>query len=416
VLCILEGLDSLDSKVLKQALQDPHFSVREQAVRLCEGNHADLIVSRIEDESIRVRRQVDFSLGEWKNAETGKALVRLALANANEPRVQLAVKSSALPHAAAMLKHIFSEETKAPTGLLSDLIRFVILQDNLEPLAKVFDEIAAEKDLRRQFILMDGFVDAIEQRNEPLDQFHQRLAKTSERGIRGFETVFSKVRATARDDRADESARVSAIALLLSRDESSIALLEAIETGKLSAVQISPAHRQKLLQHPRPPISTRAKKLLDGINPDRAKVIQRYAGVGDLKGSSKRGKLLFTTNCSVCHSFKGQGNKVGPDLATFSVKPINDWLIGILDPNQAVETTYTTYLVISKDDSAITGVLASETPGALILRTASGQEMTVLRKNLKSVQAIGQSLMPEGLETALKPEAVADLLAYLRNP
>ncbi|SVE51290.1 uncharacterized protein METZ01_LOCUS504144, partial [marine metagenome] len=70
-LCILEGLDSLDSKVLKQALEDPHFSVREQAVRLCEENHADLIVSRIEDESIRVRRQVAFSLGEWQNTEAG---------------------------------------------------------------------------------------------------------------------------------------------------------------------------------------------------------------------------------------------------------------------------------------------------------------------------------------------------------
>ncbi|MBT7923680.1 MAG: c-type cytochrome, partial [Opitutae bacterium] len=290
-----------------------------------------------------------------------------------------------------------------------------------------------------------------------------------------------KVRAIARDDQADESARLSAIALLgrgpteqredinllgnllaaenrpsirkaalntlpklhqpltasvllthwnsyapvdrvavaehlLGRDESAHALLDSIEAGKLSAVQISPAHRQKLLQYPRPAISTRAKKLLGGINPDRAKVIQRYAGVSDLKGSVKNGKLLFTTNCSVCHSFKGQGNKVGPDLATFSVKPINDWLIGILDPNQAVETTYTTYLVISKDDSAITGVLASETPSALILRTASGQEVTVLRKNLKSIQAIGQSLMPEGLETALNPEAVADLLAYLRTP
>jgi putative heme-binding domain-containing protein len=193
-------------------------------------------------------------------------------------------------------------------------------------------------------------------------------------------------------------------------------LLEAIETGKLSAVQISPAHRQKLLQYPHPPIRTRAKKLLGGINPDRARVIQRYAGVGDLKGSSKNGKLLFTTNCSVCHSFKGQGNKVGPDLATFSIKPINDWLAAILDPNQAVETMYTTYLVINKDGSALTGILASETPSTLILRTASGQEMTVLRKNLKSVQALGQSLMPEGLETALKPEAVADLLAYLRTP
>ncbi|MFP6886903.1 MAG: PVC-type heme-binding CxxCH protein, partial [Opitutales bacterium] len=213
-LCILEGLDGLDSKVLKQALEDPHPSVREHAVRVCEGNHAELIASRIEDESIRVRRQVGFSLGEWKDPKAAEALVRLALADADNPRVQLAVKSSSLPHAATMLKQIFADQAKAPTSLISDLIRFAILDDNLGPLAKVFNEIAADKNLQRQFTLMAGFVDAIEQRKETLDQFHQRLTKNSKQGIKGLETVFSKVRATAQDGEAEEGSRVSAVALL----------------------------------------------------------------------------------------------------------------------------------------------------------------------------------------------------------
>ena len=95
---------------------------------------------------------------------------------------------------------------------------------------------------------------------------------------------------------------------------------------------------------------------------------------------------------------------------------MNDWLVGILDPNRAVETIYTAYLVIRKDGSALTGVIASETANALTIRTAAGQETTVLRANLESVRSLGSSLMPEGMESALKPQAVADLLAYLRNP
>ena len=480
-LCILEGLNGLDGKVLKEALADSHPGVREHAVRVCEKEHADLIASRIKDESLRVRRQVGFSLGEWKDPKAAEALVALALANSGEPRIQVAIKSSSLTHAAVMLKIIFQAQAKAPANLLSDLIRFAILDDNLRPLAKVLDETAAEKDLERQFTLMAGFVDAIGQRKESLDQFQERLAKNSKGGIQAIETVFSNVRATAQDEDAEEATKISAIKLLgrgptrqredmgllskllaadklpfirksalnalpklshsltasallaqwnsygpnervgvtdhlLNQDESTDKLLDAIKDGRLTAGQISPAHKQKLLQHPSAPISQKAKSLLGAINANREKVVHAYEKVAKLEGNADSGKLLFKTHCQLCHSFKGEGNKVGPDLTAFSAKPVNDWLIGILDPNRAVETIYTAYLVIRKDGSALTGVIASETANALTIRTAAGQETTVLRENLESVRSLGSSLMPEGMESALKPQSVADLLAFLRSP
>lgn len=39
----------------------------------------------------------------------------------------------------------------------------------------------------------------------------------------------------------------------------------------------------------------------------------------------------------------------------------------------------------------------------------------MLRADIASQQASGHSLMPEGLEAALKPQDVADLIAYLRS-
>jgi len=480
-LCILEGLSGLDDKVLKQALQDLHPGVREHAVRVCEKKHGDLIASRINDESIRVRRQVGFSLGEWRDPQAAEALVSLALANASEPRVQVAIKSSSSPHAAAMLKLLFEAKAKAPADLVSDLIRYAILDDHLSSLTRVLKETAAEKNMERQFTLMAGFVDAIEQRRESLVQFQKRLAKNSKEGIQAIETVFSNVRVTAQDENAEDSTRVSAIKLLgrgptkqredmgllskllaadklpfirkaalsalpklnhslttstllaqwhsygpnervgitdhlLNQDESTDQLLDAIKAGKLTAAQISPAHKQKLIQHPNAPISQKAKDLLGVINANREKVLQAYEKVAELEGKAEKGKLLFKNNCQLCHSFKGEGNKVGPDLTAFSSKPIEDWLVGILDPNRAVETTYTAYLVVRKDGSALTGVIASETANALTIRTAAGQETTVLRENLANVRSLGASLMPEGMESALNPQGVADLLAYLRNP
>ena len=480
-LCILDGLNGLDGKVLKQALADSHPSVREHAVRVCEKEHADLISSRIKDESVRVRRQVGFSLGEWKNPKAAEALVDLALTNSSEPRVQVAIKSSALPHAATMLKLLFQAQGEAPADLFSDLIRYAILDENLGSLTRILKETASEKNLKRQFTLMAGLVDGIEQRKESLDQFQEKLAKNSKDGIQAIETVFSNVRATAQDQDAEDDTRGSAIKLLgrgptrqhedmgllskllaadelpfirksalnalpklshsltapsllaqwksygpservgvtdhlLNQNDSTDKLLDGIKAGKLTASQISPAHKQKLLQHPDAQISQKAKSLLGVINANRDKVVQAYAKVINMKGDADTGKVVFMANCRICHSFKGEGNKVGPDLTAFAAKPVDDWLVGILDPNRAVETIYTAYLVIRKNGSALTGVIASETANSLTIRTAAGQEITVLRENIQSVRSLDSSLMPEGMESALKTQSVADLLAFLRNP
>ena len=59
--------------------------------------------------------------------------------------------------------------------------------------------------------------------------------------------------------------------------------------------------------------------------------------------------------------------------------------------------------------------MAVETPTNLTLRTAIGTEQIILRANIKTLQSTGQSLMPPGLEAALPPAAMADLLVYLRG-
>ena len=46
-----------------------------------------------------------------------------------------------------------------------------------------------------------------------------------------------------------------------------------------------------------------------------------------------------------------------------------------------------------------------------------GQEMeeTILRSDLKELTGSGLSLMPEGLEAGLQPQALADLIAYIKS-
>jgi hypothetical protein len=46
---------------------------------------------------------------------------------------------------------------------------------------------------------------------------------------------------------------------------------------------------------------------------------------------------------------------------------------------------------------------------------ANGLNDTILRNNIESIKSAELSLMPEGWEVALKPQGVADIIAYLMS-
>ena len=144
-------------------------------------------------------------------------------------------------------------------------------------------------------------------------------------------------------------------------------------------------------------------------------MIARYANLAQLQPNLEHGAALFRTTCSACHQFKGVGNAVGPDLATLSGKPLGHWLTAILDPNAALEDKFISYTATLKNKTAHVGVVTVETPTTLTLHTVTGQPHTLLRRDLAKLESNNLSLMPNGLEAALPPQAMADLLGYLRG-
>ena len=58
--------------------------------------------------------------------------------------------------------------------------------------------------------------------------------------------------------------------------------------------------------------------------------------------------------------------------------------------------------------------MIGETGNNITLRTVDGGERAILRSDIQSMKPLGRSLMPEGLEGALKPQDLADLIGYLR--
>ena len=158
-----------------------------------------------------------------------------------------------------------------------------------------------------------------------------------------------------------------------------------------------------------------AGPVLRPSSPDRAKVIASYSGVDGLPPDGGHGKELFVNLCGPCHRLRGEGHEVGPDLAMVMTKDTTWLLNAMLDPGQAVDPRYRGWTLTPKSGEPIDGLISAETANNLVIRVAGGVEQAILRSDIRDLEPRKGSLMPEGFETALKPQDMADLLAWVRG-
>jgi uncharacterized protein len=212
------------------------------------------------------------------------------------------------------------------------------------------------------------------------------------------------------------SARDAAFNLLLSRPPLTSDLLDAIESGAVSASDLSLLHKQRLNEHPSRRLRERARALLakgqQHISEDRQQVLAEFADLAHSSGDAARGKEVFTKNCAICHKLRGEGTAIGPDLSGMAVHGKEQLLVHILDPNRDVEGNYVTYTALVADGLVVSGMLAGESATSVELVDSQGKRHAILREDIDELTRSGASLMPEGFEKQLSREQLADLLAY----
>ena len=134
-------------------------------------------------------------------------------------------------------------------------------------------------------------------------------------------------------------------------------------------------------------------------------------------GSPNRGQSVFfgkASACATCHAVRGTGAHVGPDLSKIaSIRSGRDLLESIVFPSASYARGYEPYLVQTKDRQVHAGILAAETPEAIVLRTPA--EVRIPRSSVKMMRQDRVSIMPQGLDTQLSKEELADLLAFLQT-
>ena len=149
---------------------------------------------------------------------------------------------------------------------------------------------------------------------------------------------------------------------------------------------------------------------------NRLNVINNYSPALALKANPADGKTLFEKNCQACHSYRGKGAKVGPELAGVAGKSQMELLISILDPARDATPDGIAVVVLTKDGRTLSGLLAQETPTKIKLKRAEGLEDSIDRSEIESIRSTGRSLMPEGLEQVISTQQMADLISFLRDP
>jgi len=215
-------------------------------------------------------------------------------------------------------------------------------------------------------------------------------------------------------NRLEPGMRINLASVLLTRSAWIDKLLSAVQADAIPAGEIAPAHQQQLINHSDRSIRDRANAIFGSRKTNRDAVLRSYASVNELGGNAERGAPLYRQSCMSCHRLKGEGNSLGPDLETMSGKPVATLLVAILDPNQTFESRYINYTVTTRNDRELNGIIVAETPNSLTLRNASGADEIVLRSDIKGLTSSRLSLMPEGFEKILKPQNMADLIAYIR--
>nr|WP_161501429.1 PVC-type heme-binding CxxCH protein [Rhodopirellula sp. SM50] len=137
-------------------------------------------------------------------------------------------------------------------------------------------------------------------------------------------------------------------------------------------------------------------------------------------GNAQRGAKLFAnqekSKCTICHLKGEKGVRLGPDLTRIgAIRSERDLLEAIVYPSATIARYHETVNVLTEDGKVVSGLLVKETVDKMFLSSGEGVVQSVEFGEIEEARYSSVSLMPDGLDKILKPEEIADLVAYLKE-
>ncbi len=204
--------------------------------------------------------------------------------------------------------------------------------------------------------------------------------------------------------------------LLLSRTAWTQQLLDQLQQGKLSTVDIQLTHQNRLLGSRNESIAAAARAVFgrDALS-GRGDIVTAHQAVLSLIGSVDRGAVIFKENCQNCHNLEEDQIPVGPDLRSLTDRSPAALLTSILDPSRTVEPRYLSYNIELQSGEILAGVVVREDSNTIVVANADGTRRPILREAIDTIERSTLSIMPVGFETKLKPQDFADVMAFVNQ-
>ncbi|MGH7967937.1 MAG: DUF7133 domain-containing protein, partial [Limisphaerales bacterium] len=432
----------------------------------------DRLQSMADDSDIRVRYQLAFTLGEVKDPNRILALEKIIRRDSGSRWVTAAVLSSLADGAADLFSRLCPDpEFRQATGardFLLELVRITGAKNQPAEINRVVELTDQVRDPELLLSLTRALGDGLRRAGSSL-----LTALGKDRAQR----VFAQSAGFARDSQAGETTRIEAIRLLdaapyaeagpvllqlitstqqrslemaalstlahftdpevgrelvqrwteldaqmrsavvstlLARPERASFLLDAIQAGTIPRSELTTSQLKFLRNHGNSEVRLHAEQVLGPVGADaRQKVVEAFRPALQLTGDAVKGKQIYLERCSSCHRLEGQGFALGPDLVTVKQSGKEKLLGNILDPNREVAPQYIAFDIETKDDESYVGIIGNETTSTLTVMQAFGKKDVIQRTHLRSMRSLGQSLMPEGLETGLTAQDLANLLEFI---
>jgi putative heme-binding domain-containing protein len=215
-----------------------------------------------------------------------------------------------------------------------------------------------------------------------------------------------------------DAEKADAIATLTSRPSFAMALLHAMEAGKIPRRDLSAFAARKLLTFKDPALIAKLTKVWGTLRPaqDKSTLMAKYFGITApealKKADRSHGRLIFSQTCAKCHMLFGEGGKIGPDL-TGSQRANNEYLLTkLLDPSATVAKDYQMTIIATKSGRTLNGIVKEENDKVVTLQTEN-ELVRIPQSEIEAREPSNQSMMPEGQLEKLTEAEVRDLFAYL---
>ncbi|MEZ4989921.1 MAG: c-type cytochrome [Saprospiraceae bacterium] len=471
VLWTLQGLGILTDRILIEALEEGDSGLQENAAKIAEihlpaspvlaGKLIDnlqqappraamqylLALSRLDDSPFRAneakmltavnQRLITEAVSDrWIILAAASVLRRAPLAflqlvyeNEHEP-------NSAQIDVVAVLAGVIGRENnpESVAGLLDLLIRDKRIDPIrlIDAVAQEWDQPLAARDrklISEKLVLLEenGGIDVLRSTGQlrqqmgllVSNQFRTQLAQAAREVLNTVQPAEERLKWLELLALDDFNAREGVLYQLLDNRQPLSLQKEALRqlrAANLGELNFDLERRRTLLIWSDPEIGKRAAALFsDAGVMTRQAAYEKMSPALDLAGNGAHGREVFTNVCSSCHRYGELGAAVGPVLTEISRKSKATLLHEIIDPNAAVDTRYLNQQIRTDDGNIYQGIIDWESDTEIKLLMMGGQEVNLRKAAIEEWTSTGHSLMPEGLESGMTVEDMADLLAFLQG-